>query len=148
MKKYINISFIYAIAALCSGVFYREFTKILGFTGKTTLALTHLHLFVLGTVMFLIIAILSCITNLSQQKQFRCFMLLYNIGLPFMVIMFYIRGISQVLGTELSKGASAAISGISGISHIIMTVAIVMLFLSLKKSQVVANNEINHNLPK
>ena len=54
MRKYINISFMYAIAALLSGVFYREFTKILDFTGNTTLAFTHLHLFVLGTIMFLL----------------------------------------------------------------------------------------------
>ena len=66
-------------------------------------------------------------------------MLFYNIGLPFMVIMFFVRGVTQVLGIELSKRASAALSGVSGIAHIIMTVAIVMLFLALKKSQVVTN---------
>lgn len=139
MKKYINISFIYTMAALACGVFYREFTKLLSFSGKTTLAYTHLHLFVLGTVMFLLIAIFSRITTLSQQKEFNRFMLLYNIGLPFMITMFFVRGVTQVLGTELSKGASAAISGVSGIAHIIITVAIVMLFLALKKSQVMTN---------
>lgn len=35
MKKYINIAFIYAIAAIACGVFYREFTKFHGFTGKS-----------------------------------------------------------------------------------------------------------------
>lgn len=135
MKKYINISFIYAIAALACGVFYREFTKFLGFSGKTTLAFTHLHFFALGTLMFLLIAIFSCMTNLAEQKQFKHFMVLYNIALPFMVVMFFVRGITQVLGTELSKGMSAAISGFSGIAHIIMTVAIVMLFLALRKSE-------------
>ncbi|MEG1805993.1 MAG: DUF2871 family protein, partial [Clostridia bacterium] len=43
MKKLINVSFIYALAAIVSGVFYREFTKFMSFTGKTTLAFTHLH---------------------------------------------------------------------------------------------------------
>ncbi len=56
-----------------------------------------------------------------------------------MVTMFFVRGVTQVLGIELSKGASVAISGVSGIAHIIMTVAIVMMFLALKKSQVVTN---------
>ena len=50
MKKYINIAFAYAIAALISGVFYREFTKINAFTGKTSLAFTHVHLFALGKI--------------------------------------------------------------------------------------------------
>lgn len=139
MKKYINVSFFYAIAAIVCGVFYREFTKFLGFSGKTSLAFTHLHLFVLGTILFLLIAIFTCVTNLVEQRQFSWFMKLYNIGLPFMVIMFFVRGITQVLDTELTKGMSAAISGVSGIAHIIMTVAIIMLFLALKKSRVVAN---------
>lgn len=134
MKKYINLSFLYAILALCSGVFYREFTKFLGFSGKTTLAFTHLHLLVLGTFMFLIIGILHQLSDLAEQKKIKLFMITYNIGLLFMVIMFYVRGIFQTLQIELSTGASAAISGVSGIAHIIMTVAIVLLFNCLKKS--------------
>lgn len=30
-KKYINFAFIYAIVAMVFGVFYREFTKFIGF---------------------------------------------------------------------------------------------------------------------
>ncbi|GAB1477249.1 hypothetical protein MASR2M70_20870 [Bacillota bacterium] len=138
-KTYINISFIYAIAALASGVFYREFTRAVDFAGSTTLAYTHLHIFILGTIMFLIIAIFCGITNLTQQKQFGHFMLLYNIGLPFMVVMFYVKGIIQALGIKLSTGASAAFSGLSGVAHIIMTVAIIALFLALRRIRIVAN---------
>lgn len=135
MKKYINIAFIYGIAAIACGVFYREFTKFNGFTGKTILAFTHLHLFVLGTFLFLILAIFSQLTDVTKQKIFAWFLRLYNVGLPFMVIMFFVRGIPQVLGMELSKGASSAISGIAGIAHIIMTVAIVLLFMAFRKSK-------------
>ncbi|MEG2851992.1 MAG: DUF2871 family protein, partial [Hydrogenoanaerobacterium sp.] len=39
----------------------------------------------------------------------------------------------QVLDMGLSAGASAAISGISGIGHIFTGVGIVLLILSLKK---------------
>lgn len=134
MKKYVNISFIYAVAAIACGVFYREFTKITGFSGKTTLAFTHLHLFVLGMTVFLLIAIFSAITDLTEQRQFKPFLLLYNIGLPFMVVMLFARGIPQVLGLELSKGISAAISGMAGIAHIMMTAAIVLFFIALRNS--------------
>lgn len=37
MKKYLNFSLLYAIAAMAGGVFYREFTKFNGFTGVTVL---------------------------------------------------------------------------------------------------------------
>ena len=56
-----------------------------------------IHLFVLGTVVFLLIAIFSHITDLSKQKTFKYFFRLYNIRLPFMTIMFLVRGITQVL---------------------------------------------------
>ena len=134
MKKYVNLAFVYAIIAMIGGIFYREFTKFNAFTGETTLAFVHLHLFVLGTVVFLLIAIFSHITDLSKQKTFKYFFRLYNIGLPFMTIMFLVRGITQVLAINLSSSASHAISGISGISHIIVGIAIVLLFISLRKS--------------
>ena len=51
-----------------------------------------------------------------------------------MTIMFLVRGITQVLAINLSSSASHAISGISGISHIIVGIAIVLLFISLRKS--------------
>ena len=36
-KKFANAALIYAVIALTSGVFYREFTKLNDFTGKTNL---------------------------------------------------------------------------------------------------------------
>ena len=73
MKKYINLAFLYAIFAMIGGIFYREFTKFNNFTGETTLSVVHLHLFVLGTVVFLLIAIFIHITDLSKQKTFNYF---------------------------------------------------------------------------
>ena len=132
MKKLINISFIYFIFAMVCGVFYREFTKFFNFTEKTALALTHLHLIALGTILFLILSLFAINTNLLQQSKFKYFLKLYNISLPFMVIMFIIRGVLQVLNTNLSATINASISGISGISHILMLVSFILLFLSLK----------------
>ena len=106
MKKLINTAFGYAIASMAFGVFYREFTKWNGFTGKTT--------------------------SLTAQPMFRRFYGLYNVALPFMTVMFTVRGVVQVLGISLSSGADAAISGIAGIGHLLMGASIVMLFLALK----------------
>ncbi|MEF9840132.1 MAG: DUF2871 domain-containing protein [Lachnospiraceae bacterium] len=132
MKKLLNTSFIYAISAIICGVFYREFTKFMNFNGRTTLAFTHLHLFVLGTGVFLILALFSLQTNLLEQKKFRLFYTTYNIGLPLMILMFFVRGIVQVLETPLSKGMNAAISGMAGVTHIIMTISMILLFLCMK----------------
>lgn len=132
-QKLISSSFHYAIAGLACGVFYREFTKFNAFTGKTTLAFTHLHFLVMGTLLFLILAAIALHTDLAEQARFQQFRKVYAVALPFMAVMFFVRGILQVLQTPLSTGANAAISGIAGISHILMTAALVLLFLALRR---------------
>ena len=53
VKRYANMAFLYAIAAMVFGVFYREFTKFSGFSGRTSLAFLHTHYFMLGMFFFL-----------------------------------------------------------------------------------------------
>ena len=76
------------LQAMAGGVFYREFTKYFDFTGKTTLAYLHVHLLVLGTLLFLFLGLAAKSTDLLEKKQFRTFVTLYNIVLPlFAVVM-------------------------------------------------------------
>lgn len=133
MKKYINCALIYAIFAMAGGVFYREFTKFCGFTGVTALCKVHVHLFLLGMVVFLLVALFAKQVALSKQETFRMFFFLYNIGVPLTAVMLLVRGVMQVLGVELTTGASAAISGIAGIGHLLTGVGMVLLLVALKK---------------
>ena len=133
MKKYINLSLIYAISGLLAGLFYREFTKWNGFTGVTTLGKVHTHLFMLGMFLFLLVALFAQIHDLEGQKSFRLFMKVHNIGLPLVAITMVARGITQVLNTQLSKGLNASIAGMAGIGHILVSIGIISLLLALKK---------------
>ena len=133
MKKCLNASLIYAIAALAGGVFYREFTKLNGFTGETALGKVHTHLFMLGMVVFLIAALFARGSSLEKEKTFRSFMIVYNIGVPLAVVMMTVRGVTQVLGAELSKGADALISGMAGIGHILTGAGIILFLTALLK---------------
>ena len=139
MKKSIWIAFIYAIIAMAGGVFYREFTKFYGYSGTTTLAVVHLHLFVLGVVIFLLIALFNSKLHLDQTKLWKPFLIVYNIGLPFMAIMFLVRGIMQVVGYD----GGAMISGIAGASHITLGAGIVLFFIMLL--QAVGKNQSDKN---
>lgn len=134
MKKYLNISLIYAVAALICGVFYREFTKWNGYNEVTTLGKAHVHLFVMGMIVFMMVALFSIHQELEKCKIFRVFIWIYNIGLFITTVMMVVRGITQVMNTSLSHGADAAISGIAGIGHILTGVGIVLLLISLKKT--------------
>ena len=134
MKKALNLSLIYAVFAMIGGVFYREFTKFNHFTGVTALRGVHAHLFLLGMVMFLLVALFAQRTPLEQQKGFRLFMVLYNIGVALTAVMMAVRGVMQVLAVPLSSGASASISGMAGIGHILTGAGIILLLVSLKRA--------------
>ena len=133
MKKYLNISLVYAIAAMAGGVFYREFTKFQGYTGVTALGKVHAHLFLLGMLVFLVAALYAARYDLETVKTFRAFLWTYNLGVPLTAVMLLVRGVTQVMEMNLSAAADASISGIAGISHILTGTGIILLILSLKK---------------
>lgn len=135
MKKYLNLSLLYAILAMIGGVFYREFTKFNSFSGVTMLGKVHAHLFILGMFMFLIVALFRLALPLEEQKTFRIFMVVYNIGLPITAMMMVLRGVIQVLKTNITPGINASISGIAGIGHILLGVGLVMFIVSLSKAE-------------
>ena len=133
MKKYANSALFYAIAAMVFGVFYREFTKFMGFTGETALSVMHTHYFMLGMVMFLLMLLLEKQFAFTNGKTGRV-LLVYHAGLNLTGAMFLIRGVMQVQGTPLSSGMNAAISGMAGIGHILLGVSMVLLLVQIKKS--------------
>lgn len=136
MKKIINTSFLYAILAMVGGVFYREFTKFNDFVGKTTLSVVHTHLFMLGMVFFLLILLLAKqYKNLIEDRKFKLFYYIYNGGLLLATAMFVWRGVLQVLGSDISSGLNASISGMAGIGHILLAVGIIIFFTILKKQE-------------
>ena len=136
MKKIMNASLIYFGLAMAGGVFYREFTKWNGYTEPTTLGVLHVHLLVLGTVVFLLTALFAKITNLEENTLFKKFFVLYNIALPFMSLMMLIRGTVQVLGINLGKMGNGMVSGLAGLSHIGIMIALLMLLISIKREMI------------
>ena len=58
MKRYIHTALLYAVLAMAGEVFYREFTRFTGYTGKTALSVVHTHYFLLGMVFFLLLLLL------------------------------------------------------------------------------------------
>ena len=127
----VKTALVYAVAALASGVIYREFTKIKDFNGITALGVTHVHLFVLGTLLFLVLAAFALSTDILSDKRFKPFFILHNIALPFCVVMFYVRGIVEVLGVA---APDAAIAGMAGLSHIALAASIVLGCLCVIKT--------------
>ena len=133
MKRYLNAALTYAVLAMAGGVFYREFTKFNGFDGRTALGVVHTHYFMLGMVFFLLLLVLEKTFSFTDAKTGRV-LAVYHVGLNLTAVMLAVRGVTQVLGTELSSGMSAAISGMAGIGHILLGVSLVLLLLQIKRS--------------
>ena len=131
MKKIAKLSFFYSMLGMLLGVFYREFTKINDFTEETVLSGLHTHVLVSGVFFLLIVLLLEKSFELTKNKKFNKFFITYNIGLVLSVIMMAIRGCVEVLGLEISTMIDSSISGIAGLSHIIMTIAYILFFLIL-----------------
>lgn len=131
MKKHIVIAFVYALAAMACGVFYREFTKGFDFSAPTALGKVHTHLFLLGMVVFLLVALFDARLGLQKDKLYKPFMGVYNAGVVCASVMMLVRGILQVTEASLSSGADAGVSGVAGIGHAVTAVGLLLLFIML-----------------
>ncbi len=131
MKKLFYAAFAYMVLGVSAGLFYREFTKSNDFPKDdfTQLSVVHTHLLVLGFIVLLIVLILEKLFQLSASRLFPWFFWIYNVGLLMTASMLTIHGVMQVTGAE----SSAMISGIAGLGHILLTVAMILLFLALGK---------------
>lgn len=129
MKKLFYASFAYMVIGVLSGLFYREYTKGKDFSGYTQLSVVHTHLLTLGFIVLLIVLILEKLFSLSDSRLFSWFFWIYNAGLILTSAMMVVHGILQVNG---ETDVSAAIPGIAGLGHILLSVAMVLLFLALR----------------
>ena len=132
-KKILNAAFIYMIAGVASGLFYREFTKLNGFPeGKfTQLGLVHTHLLTLGFIVLLIALVIEKVFGISRSpKLFAWFFWLYNAGVILTSGMLIWHGSLTVLGQESSK----MIAGIAGLGHMLLTAGMVVFFVALRRA--------------
>ncbi len=132
MRRYANASLIYALVAMAGGVFYREFTKFNGFTGNTTLSVVHTHYFLLGMVFFLLLLLLEKNLGFAEKKT-AMVTAVYHAGLNITGAALLVRGVTQTLALSLSDKMDAAISGVSGIGHLLLGVSMVLLLLLVRK---------------
>lgn len=128
MKALYRGAMFYTIAGLSFGVFYREFTKMQGFTGKTMLSILHVHTLTLGLLFFLILMLMEKQFMLTAAKRFKGWFITYNVALVGTLASMLTRGVIQVLGTDIS-----GLNHIAGTFHTLMAVALVWFLVMLKK---------------
>ena len=90
MKRYINTALLYAVLAMAGGVFYREFTKLNGYTDPTTLSVVHTHYFLLGMVFFLLLLLLEKNFSFTGARTGRI-LAVYHAGLNLTAVLLAVR---------------------------------------------------------
>ncbi|TDW71225.1 DUF2871 domain-containing protein [Kribbella pratensis] len=129
MRKIYVAAHVYMILGLVSGLYYRELTKAKDFTGDSQLGIVHTHILALGMLFFLIVLVLEKQFTLTSGKLFDAFFWVYNAGLALTIGMMLVRGTMTVLGHQ----AGAALDGISGLGHIVITLGLIFFFVNLGK---------------
>lgn len=120
-----NTSIVYGVLALVGGVFYREFTKLNGFTGFTTLSVVYTHYLMFGMAFFLMLVLLENNFHFICNKVRKC-LIFYHIGLNLTVFLLTIRGVVQVFSLD------ALIAVLFGISHLILGISMVLVLISIR----------------
>ena len=132
MQKYFKISSFYLLFGLVMGIFSIEFTKLNNFSGYTVLKSVHTHTLVLGFLFFIIVLLLEKNFTISNNKSFNKWIVLYNLGLLYLIITLSIRGILQVIA-----GLGHAILGVS----LVWFLAIVNKELKVYDSNILSKNK-------
>ena len=126
MKRLMNESIVYGVLGLIvGGVFYREFTKLNGFTGFTTLSVVHTHYLMLGMVFFLLSVLVEKNFHFVDNKVLK-YLIFYHIGLILTVFLLTIRGVVQVLSLDVSSAV------LSGIGHLILGISMILVLISIR----------------
>lgn len=132
MTRLLRTAFAYMILGLISGLFSREYTKATDNLGvDSQLSILHTHFLARGMLVFLIVLALDAVFSLSGRRSFSVFYWTFNIGLLVTVVMQAVRGVLTLDGQDPAT-TSAAIPGIAGLGHIVLTVGLVALFVALR----------------
>lgn len=126
-----RLASIWTAVGLLMGLYYRTITHMNDFTGKTQLSIVHTHTLALGMLMMLILTGLVAVFNV-RDEMFRWGIWVYTAALAVTTGTMAVRGTMQVL--DLGDPHNAALNGVSGLGHIGLTVALVMILMSLGKA--------------
>lgn len=126
MRKLWIAACVYAATGLFAGLLYRTLTHD-GFDGKTQLSFTHTHFLALGMMVMLICVALDAALAFSGSRSFKIFFATYNAGLMISGGVMVWHGLLQLDG----KQGGPAVAGIAGVGHIVITIGIIALMVSL-----------------
>ncbi|WP_394022934.1 DUF2871 family protein [Anaerococcus martiniensis] len=146
-KSILASSITMLVMGLLAGAFSREFTKFYSFNEYNYLNLIHTHSLALGFLALMGIYLLVRNNDdrkiLAIKKAYHTYMT----GLTITVVAMIVKGIFTVVSQGRQTINQAAIAGISGIGHIVLTIGIISLMVKIYKFET-ENNIIKKSINK
>lgn len=135
-KDIMEFAVAYLFSGILAGAVYRELGKIYSLNVK--MAFVHTHLIVLGfavsAIFYLLVKKLD-LPNKSVEKFYK----IYNFGIFFSFTTMFLHGL--VDNYDILNSVKMTMVGISGIGHILITLAVIVISVkSLRARQVVEAN--------
>ncbi len=131
----LGTAFSFVIIGLFVGAFYREFTKFYAYTAVTHLGKMHVHALVLGVVVLSLVYLLCKSSPHDFIKKMQKPLYIYLSGLTLTLVSMMCIGIYEVVSLGQKTISRAALDGMSGLGHIILSVGFVWTFAKIFKNE-------------
>lgn len=124
------------IMGLAGGVFYREATKYFAYTAKTHLSVLHVHTLVLGFLFLTLMYLFVRKDSEALMPRIIRPLHLYLTGLVLTVVSMLAFGMME-LAANATPVYVAALSGVSGIGHLLLGSGLVWMLINLWQHETV-----------
>lgn len=129
-KDIVEFAVAYLFLGILAGAVYRELGKI--YLVQIKMALVHTHLIVLGFIVPTIFYLTVKNLNLSDKKIEKLFRI-YNFGIYFSFTTMFLHGLID--SYNISNLVRIAMISISGIGHILITLAVILVSIKALRSR-------------
>lgn len=129
-KDIVEFAVAYLFLGILAGAVYRELGKI--YLVQIKMALVHTHLIILGFIVPTIFYLAVKNLNLSDKKIENLFRI-YNFGIYFSFTTMFLHGLID--SYNISNLVRIAMISISGIGHILITLAVILVSIKALRSR-------------
>lgn len=130
-ENILGLSLSFLVTGLMNGVLFREVTKFYAFDGNTHLGKLHVHTLVLGFLLLLGIYLLLKNTEETKITALKKPFYIYLSGLIFTISNMGVQGFFDIVGGDKMHIKIAALDGMSGIGHILLSVGLIWLMAKI-----------------
>ena len=134
-ENILGLSYTFLVMGLIGGVFYREFTKFYDYQAKNHLSKLHVHILILGFLLMMIIYIVSKEYDVKRILSLKKPIYVFISGFTFTMVNMTLFGIYDVVGEGKDIVIRAALEGLSGIGHIVLSIGIVWMAVKIFQNE-------------